>query len=156
MRGYDKAIFVLNSNIIINAMTAGRYEKCIVLLFTILIIACTNRYSANDLYGTWIAHDSMGEINITFNQDSTFEYVCNETTSTIIKITGKYEVDFTKQPIPLTIRKIPQLNHPLYTIIEFKRLDVLKMAEFAPRWRIRPISFKPNSEIILSRSNTHP
>jgi len=134
-----------------------KLHKALVSLLTIILIpACTNRYSENNLYGTWIANHATGEIVITFNKDLTFEYVCNETASTIIKITGKYEVDFSKQLIPLTIRKIPQLNHPLYTIIQFKEFDVLRMAEFAPLWRIRPISFNPNSEIILNRSNKNP
>jgi len=69
-----------------------------------------------------------------------------------MKITGDFEVNFSKKPIPLTIRNIPQLNHPLHTIIQFKELDVIRMAEFAPRWRFRPISFNPETEIIFKRN----
>ncbi len=132
---------------------AFNYKILLSCLLVSSISACTT-YSEKDLYGTWASKSEETEIVITFNQDSTWEYVYNDNTgSKAIQLTGDYEVNFSKQPIPLTIRNIPQLNHPLHTIIQFRKPDVLRMAEFAPRWRIRPISFNRETEIILKRNN---
>ena len=61
--------------------------------------------------------------------------------------------------IPLSIRNIPRLPHPLHTIIRFEGPDRLRMSRFAPRWRLRPITFEPAAEVLLlrrSNSEAHP
>lgn len=110
-------------------------------------------YNENTLYGTWVGKKGDIEITAKFNKDSTCEITYNSVDSNVFKINGNIEVDFSKKPIPLTIIKIPQLSHNLHTIIQFKELDVMRMAKFAPRNRLRPITFNPDTEIIFRKRN---
>ena len=130
-----------------------------ILLFYLAIFcvhSCTKAFTKQELYGDWEGKNKEVEIAITFNQNSTCKIVYKEDNSKPITLTGNFEVDFTKRPVPLSIRNIPQLNYPLHTIIQFIELDVIKMAEFAPRWRLRPIVFNRDTEIILKRSKVTP
>ncbi len=68
-----------------------------------------------------------------------------------VSLTGDYEVDFSKTPVPLSIRNIPRLPHPLHTILRVEGPDSLRMGGLAPRWRLRPIAFEPATEILLVR-----
>ena len=127
------------------------YKPLLFYLFILSVVACTNMYKEKDLYGIWVGKNEEVEIVLKFNKDSKCELMYNNSGSNIIRITGDFEVDFSKKPIPLTIRRIPQLNHPLHTIIEFKEMNVIKMAKFATRWRLRPIAFNRDVEIIFKR-----
>lgn len=139
-----------------NAKTKVSEPKCFMILLLYLVISClfscTTRFDEKDLYGVWEGKNKDTEMLITFNKNSTCEIEYKEENSEPVTITGDFEVDFMKAPVPLSIRNIPQLNHPLHTIIQFEKLDVIKMAEFAPRWRLRPISFNRSTEITLVRS----
>ena len=66
------------------------------------------------------------------------------------ELRGTFETDFSKTPIPLSIRNIPQLDHGLYTIIKFTGDGTLTVADFSTRWRVRPVAFQPDSEINLT------
>ena len=89
---------------------------------------------------------------ITFNPDFTWKYELKTAASEPVLLTGTYDINFSKHPVPLTVRNIPQLTHPLHTIIDFVTRDQIRISQFAPRWRTRPISFDPHSELILRRS----
>ena len=66
---------------------------------------------------------------------------------------GKFEIDFSKKPIPISIRNIPDINYPLHTILEFVDKDSIQLAMMSPRWRLRPISFDLKTSINLKRIN---
>jgi len=109
-----------------------------------------NSYNKESLYGSWQHKNDNEEILFTFNRDSTCELnFFNGNGSQ--KITGNFEVDFSKSPIPLTIRNIPQLNHTLHTIIQFKSFDEIRMARLSTRWRLRPIAFNRDTEMIIRK-----
>jgi len=109
-----------------------------------------NSYNNESLYGSWQYKSDNEEILFTFNRDSTCELTFIDGNSSQ-KISGKFEVDFSKSPFPLTIRNIPQLNHPLHTILQFKSFDEIRVATFSPRWRLRPISFNRDTEMIFRK-----
>jgi hypothetical protein len=92
------------------------------------------------------------ESSFVFKSDSTCVFNFFDKQSNEFKtINGIYELDFSKKPIPLSIRKIPQLNNPLFTIIEFINVDSIRIAEFSPKWRLRPVSFENEKTISLFR-----
>ena len=105
------------------------------------------------LFGVWVGEKDGVEIVLTFNRDSTSEISFNDG-SHVSKLTGYFQVDFSKRPIPLTIRNIPNLNHPLHSIIELRELDVIRISKFAPRLKLRPIGFNRDTEIYLRRNKT--
>ncbi len=68
-------------------------------------------------------------------------------------ITGKFVIDNTKKPLPLTIEDIPQLNSKLHSIFEIINEDSIRIAEFSTAWRLRPVSFESGKTINLKRSS---
>lgn len=122
---------------------------CILALTT---VSCSEVYSTRDLVGT--SEGSTAEwlsVILRFDQDGTvfLQYVDRE--EVIHTVTGRFEVDFSKTRVPLSIRNIPQLSHFLHTVIQFKGPGHLRIAGFAPRWRLRPISFDPARKILVER-----
>ena len=116
------------------------------------LVACSYPYGPNDLVGTWAgASKEMSSVVMTFTPDGKwrFEYVDQQRKTH--SLAGDYEANFAKAPVPLSIRNIPQLPHPLHTLIQFRGPDSLRMGSFASRWRLRPISFNPATQVLLKR-----
>ena len=122
------------------------------ILLVLFVVSCNNLYTASNIHGNWKGSYYGHELSFVFKRDSTcvvtyFEKQLNKFET----INGNYELDFSKTPIPLSIRNIPQLNHPLHTIIEFICDDSIRIADFSPKWRLRPISFVAGKVINLKR-----
>jgi hypothetical protein len=116
------------------------------------MLACSRPYGAEDLVGTWEGESQkMSSVVVDFAADGGFQLEYVDQQGETQDLTGDYEADFSKAPVSLSIRNIPQLQHPLHTIIEFKGADSLRMGAFAPRWRLRPVSFAPASQLLLER-----
>ena len=124
----------------------------LIYLLCILFVSCSNLKNETSIYGNWQGTYQNKEISFVFNTDKTCLLKFVDKQSNIIDTyDGVYELDFSKKPIPLSIRNIPQLNNPLHTIIEFIGNDSIKIAEFSPRWRLRPISFEKGKVMNLKR-----
>ena len=116
------------------------------------LLACSPPYGPKDLVGTWEgASKEMSAVVVNFGADGSWRFEYVDPQEEVHRLTGDFEVDFSKVPVPLTIRNIPQLPHPLHTIIQFRGADSLLMGSFAPRWRLRPISFDPATRFLLAR-----
>jgi len=125
----------------------------IFLASTIIVISCGKVPTQNDIYGVWKSEHFDKEFMFEFNSDGTCVINIKNTVSDSIEIlNGNFTIDFSKKPIPLSIRNIPQLNHPLHAIVEFLGGDSIRLGNFAPRWRVRNISFEQNKSIILKRN----
>ena len=130
------------------------YLKRFGMLYCLLLflLGCNSSPTPEGLLiGVWEGNTDSTRIEFKFNQDRTCKISIVTFESDSINIAGDIEFDFTKVPISLTIRNIPQLTHPLHTIIEFVGEDGLRIAQFAPRWRIRPIVFNPRTTWNLKR-----
>ena len=125
------------------------------LLSLVFIIYSSNqKNNYNIIYGKWIGKQNDKMISITFNQDQTCELMIhNFIDRDSIRIKGNFEIDFSKYPIPLSIKNISNLDHPLYTILSFKNNKELRLGDFSERWRLRPIDFNYNKNIILKKEN---
>ena len=127
-------------------------RKIIFTLLILFVVACNNLNTASNIYGNWKGSYNDHELSFVFKRDSTCVITYFDKQSNKFEtINGNYELNFSKTPIPLSIRNIPQLNHPLHTIIEFICDDAIRIADFAPKWRLRPISFVPGKVINLER-----
>ena len=124
----------------------------IFIIFVLFVASCNNLYTTSNIYGSWKGSYYDHEVSFIFKRDSTCVITYFEKKSNKFeRINGVYELDFSKMPISLSIRNIPQLNHPLHTIIEFIFDDLIRIADFAPKWKLRPISFVPGEVINLKR-----
>ena len=135
-----------------------KYFKTFLIILLILnfitLIFDHNKYkiNVNTINGIWVGSLKNGLINYEFNFDNTciIEIIRNNSDEIII-LSGQYEIDLTKNPIPLSIRNVSQLNHPLYTIIQFINYETIMIGSYGVRWRLRPISFDYKNSIILKR-----
>ena len=128
---------------------------CVLL---VALLACNRAHVTEDLIGTWEGESrNLSSVVVSFAKDGKFKLQYQDTDGAEVCFTGDYEVDFSKTPVPLSIRNIPRLPHPLHTIIRYEAPDSLRMGRLAHRWRLRPIAFDPATEILLVRcSKGHP
>lgn len=118
----------------------------------ISVFASCNEIESNDLYGEWIGEYSASDIYIKLDKNQDFYMtLTDENSGQIETISGKFRLDMTKRPIPITIYNISELNHPLHAILEFVDKDCFNLSIFANRERLRPISFNAESTITLRR-----
>ena len=118
-----------------------------------MILSCEIIPSQDDITGIWDGRHLGLELTFEFNRDGTCNINVKDSTSNSIQIlNGNFMMDFSKKPISLSIKNIPQLNHPLHTIIEFLGTDSIRLGNFSPRWRVRDISFDQNKSIILKNN----
>ena len=123
-------------------------------LFLFLYFLTRINSSKEYIYGTWEGDINGKEVIFIFNVDSKCILNFKDCSSGEIEIlSGNFKIDFSKKPVTLTIRNIPQLSHPLYTIVEFPNDDSIKVARFSARWRLRPISFNNNTTYYLKQNN---
>lgn len=131
-----------------------KYILFINLIFSIILIFIiynsNQRVNENKLYGKWIGKQNNKMISLIFNQDQTCEFIIHRDS---IKIKGNFEIDFSKYPIPLSIKNISNLDYALHTIISFKNNNELRIGDFGKRWRLRPIAFDYNKNLILKKEN---
>ena len=125
----------------------------ILFMSNIMILSCEEIPSQNNITGIWKGRHLELELTFEFNHDGTCNIIVRDNTSNSIQIlNGNFMMDLSKQPISLSIRNIPQLNHPLHTIVEFLGTDSIRLGNFSPRWRVRDISFDQNKSIILKNN----
>ena len=124
------------------------------LIFCGLILhSCNNEHFSNTLiYGVWQGAYDNEIIELHFNKNRTCLLIIKDKKlRRIEELTGNYVIDFSKKPIPLSIRNIPKRNFSLHTIIKLIQDDSIKIALFAKRWKLRPIAFSSGTSIILKR-----
>ncbi len=103
--------------------------------------------------GTWEGEGAhVASARATFTDQATCELVLVSRDGVTRAVTGDYEVDFSKSPVPLSIRNIPGVYHPMHTILQFEGPHTLRVGTFAPKWRLRPVSFDRRTQIVLHRS----
>jgi|TARA_B100001964_G_scaffold243915_1_gene323431 hypothetical protein len=105
-----------------------------------------------NIIGMWEGKLIDNNIYFEFNKDNSFIMrIFNVTSDSNFVIQGDFSLDYLKTPIPLSLRNISQIDHPLHTIVSFIDVDLIKMTLFSIKWRIRPVNFISNGTFILSR-----
>ena len=122
------------------------------LTSVIIVSSCKDTFTQNNIYGVWQGEYLGKKLMFNFNSDGTCLIKIEDISTNSIEIlNGIFVIDFSKNPIPLSIRNILQLNHPLHTIVEIIDTDSIRLGSFAPKWRVRDISFQLNKSITLKR-----
>ena len=102
----------------------------------------THRLDRNFLRGNWSGLHKGASIVLIFNKDSTCELTVLDAESketTVIR--GNYSIDFTKDPLPLTITKVTGVDCNLHTIVQVDSPDVIRIAAFSPTEKMRALTF---------------
>jgi hypothetical protein len=126
------------------------------ILLCLVELSCSKVYKINNLFGKWSGIKDNKEIIINFKDDKTFNIIIKDKIEIIEEnFSGVYIVDFSKRPIPLSFKKVQELNHSLYTIIEFIDNDIIKFGLLTKNERIRNIAFEDTKHIVLKRLNEY-
>ena len=127
------------------------YKRVVLFkLLFLIVVSCNNINTDTNIYGNWKGFQVGHELSFIFKSDHTCVLeIFDKQTNKYETINGNYELNFSKIPISLSIHNVPQLNHPLYTIIEFISDDSIRIAQFSPQWRLRPITFNNNTTMVL-------
>lgn len=122
------------------------------LIGLIVVLCSCAGININAIYGEWIGEYSDSDVYIKIDKNQDFYMTLKDQNSDLVEtITGKFRLDVTKRPIPITIYNISELNHPLHAILDFKDEDCFNLSTFANRERLRPISFNAENTINLKR-----
>jgi len=124
-------------------------KNVVALIVILLCLGCQPAFEKEDLYGTWACENCPDAITMSFFDDSHCEIRIGNKMEK--RYTGTFVTDFTKKPIPLSMTNISKLNHPIHTIIQFFSVNEFRMGTLSPRWRLRPIAFDPDTEMIFLR-----
>ena len=124
----------------------------LLILGALLASSYTQAPKDEDIYGVWEGKHGEAELFFTFNTDRTCSLVfVNSATGETDEINGNFDVNFSKHPAYLSIRNIPRVDYALHTIIKFTDKDSIIIAEFSPKWRLRPVWFGDDSYVNLTR-----
>ena len=107
----------------------------------------------DNISGNWVGNYNKNKISIEFNDDNACVIrLINKKTNKIETISGNYNLDISKNPIPISIRNIKELNYSLYGIIKFVDKDSIQISTFSTKLKLSPISFDTTKIIKLERS----
>ena len=121
-------------------MAAVRWKHSVMFVLLPFLWGCAPASWSDALYGTWEGKIGERSVRLELATDGGCRLKL-PTGESDVWYSGHCEMNLEKHPIPLTMRQISQLDHPLHTIIELAGPDTLHMAPFASRWRLRPIAF---------------
>ena len=109
-------------------------------------------YGDQSIEGVWKGSAWGDFLKIEFKNNKKCNIEVHNKSGEILVLKGTYELDFNKKPIPLSIRNVSNLNHPLHTIIRFVDDDTVEMMKFSFSQRFRPIFFSDEKKIRLKRN----
>ena len=132
------------------------YEKLsfLILLILVAILVFNNQYAEKyEVYGDWRGEFKGYELFFEFKPNQRFKLIFKDKalkTSKVIK--GNFYVDYSKKPISLSLKNLPNTLYPLHTIIKFKGNNLLIMEKFSTKEKFRPIIFNYEGSVELKRS----
>lgn len=102
--------------------------------------------------GAWSGRAGKAKVRMMFNSDKSCEILIREDeTGDSQLVTGRYIFVTQTKPMSLTIRNSPELTHSLNTVVDFDGENVMKLAYFSPIKKTRPLSFLPQTTLVLKR-----
>jgi len=131
-------------------------EKLSYLIFLVLIaiLVFKNQYAEKyEVYGGWKGEFKNYELSFDFKSNQRFRLIFKDKvlkTKNVIK--GNFYIDYSKKPISLSLKNLPNLSYPLHTIIKFKGNNVLIMEKFSTKEKFRPMIFNHEGKMVLKRS----
>jgi len=122
------------------------------LLALYIFIEYEESYKLDDLVGSWEGKLNGRDIVLEFEKNMDFRMkMINKTKDDSNVSKGIYNVNFLKNPIPLSIYNIDNLSHPLHTIIKFNDLNSITLARISLREKLRRVNFDKSTNIHFKR-----
>lgn len=129
------------------------YYNFILISFCIFLNGCIKDNTVPNIHGNWKGFYNNQDILFIFEEDKSCEFrFYDDHLNKLIILKGEFEIDYSKRPIPLSIRHIKQVEHSLHTIIKFIDTDSIIISEFSKRSKLRPITFSEEKQLILTRT----
>tara|TARA_Y100001970_G_C14246759_1_gene868881 strand:- start:3402 stop:3830 length:429 start_codon:yes stop_codon:yes gene_type:complete len=127
---------------------------CSFAIIYLLFSPFHNKVLLEDIFGVWIGSFNGRKIEISLNDKMQCKIKINDSLSNSIEeYKGTYYVDFSKKPIPLTIKKINKLDYALYTTFKFLDKNSIRLSFFSKSWKFRSISIREENSIILIKNH---
>jgi len=131
------------------------YEKLsylILIILAILLVFNSQFTEKYKVYGEWNGELENYELFFEFKPNQKFKLnIKDKKLKTSSSIKGDFFVDYSKKPIALSFRNIPNMSYPLHTIIKFKGRNLIILTEFSTREKFRPMIFKSENSIKIKR-----
>jgi hypothetical protein len=118
-----------------------------------LLLSCSQPKEAKDIWGVWSGSSQGEQLNFEFRSDGKCRLTfVNEVSGDTNSLHGRYVMDFTKLPVPISIRGIKEISNPLFAIVDFQNDGTIRLSQFSTRWRLRPIAFETDKTMTLHRT----
>ena len=131
------------------------YNKLSYLIFLLLVILLLFNHQdidKNKIYGHWKGDFANYELKFEFNTDQRFRLKFRDKILQTDKvISGDFFVDYSKKPIALSFRNVPETTYPLHTVIKFKGDNTIIIEKFSSKEKLRPLTFSYDSNMVLNR-----
>lgn len=137
----------------IGTLLIKNYCSFILMVLCLFLNSCLKNTSVHNIHGNWNGIYKNQVIIFVFNDDKSCELrFYDGQLDEVIIMKGEFEIDYSKRPIPLSIKHIKQVEFSLHTIIRFINNDSIIISEFSKRSKLRPITFNEEKQLILKRS----
>jgi hypothetical protein len=131
----------------------NKLSYLILLLLVILLLFNHQDINKNKVYGYWKGDFVNYELEFEFNTDQRFKLKFRDNILQTTKvISGDFFVDYSKKPISLSFRNLPETTYPLHTIIKFKGDNTIFLEKFSTKEKFRPLAFSYDSHLVLNRT----
>ena len=141
-------------------MTIHKNKTLFIFISTIIIFLFIPKlsFSNQTLEGFWeestdsyMRRKDNNYLKIEFKKDKKCNIYIIRTDGTSLNFSGIYDLDTQKKPMPLSIRSITNLNHPLHTIIRYIDENTIDIMQFSSTQRLRPVFFSEENKIRLKK-----
>ena len=141
-------------------MTIHKNKTLFIFISTIIIFLFIPKlsFSNQTLEGFWeestdsyMRRKDNNYLKIEFKKDKKCNIYIIRTDGTSLNFSGIYDLDTQKKPMPLSIRSITNLNHPLHTIIRYIDENTIDIMQFSSTQKLRPVIFSEENKIRLKK-----
>ena len=141
-------------------MTIHKNKTLFIFISTIIIFLFIPKlsFSNQTLEGFWeestdsyMRRKDNNYLKIEFKKDKKCNIYIIRTDGTSLNFAGIYDLNTQKKPMPLSIRSITNLNHPLHTIIRYIDENTIDIMQFSSTQKLRPVIFSEENKIRLKK-----
>ena len=107
---------------------------CVGLVLLVAVMSCAQAPDESTIYGIWGGHYKGENLLFAFRKDGSCEmrFDKGKDIDGVTMLVGTFDIDLSKYPGALTVRKVKQLDHAIHTIAKFNGRDSLIIEPFVP------------------------